>query len=247
MIIFSITSGLAFMANVFHYRYKVELENVPEASINLNSTDEQAYDNRNNEQIQHQNSTQQPSDDSFRETRKIFGYLEHSKGFLEAFSLLWLFFGCAWVFSCKTCKITAPVLYYSSITCILYGYMMICVPLILFSVIVCVVPTAFLLVKQVRQQKLQREAKKILKTIPLMPYNTVYEERYGARNDDSELGSSSTIDSTIDCCSICLSGFRWKEKVRRLACKHYFHQKCGDKWLLVHGTCPLCLSSINTV
>ena len=241
MCIFGIMSAVSFVSNIFHYKYKKQVEAAsastytsPSGNHNAANTDSQtiSYDNA-------QNTSQ-------NDTRKLIGYFEHLKGCLDAFSLLWLFFGCAWVFSCKTCQTTAPFLYYSSVSWILYGYVMICIPLLFFSVVVCVVPTAFLIVKHVRQQRLQREAKKVLKTIPLMTYSVVYEERYGLRNG-SDNGSSSTIDSSIDCCSICLGGFKWKEKVRRLDCKHYFHQNCGDKWLVAHATCPLCLQSINAV
>ncbi|KAJ2843525.1 hypothetical protein J3B02_005236 [Coemansia erecta] len=48
-------------------------------------------------------------------------------------------------------------------------------------------------------------------------------------------------------CAICLSGYISGESVRVLPCKHGFHQKCIDAWLLSkHMTvhCPVCKSSI---
>lgn len=42
-------------------------------------------------------------------------------------------------------------------------------------------------------------------------------------------------------CSVCLQDFQLGETVRSLPhCHHMFHLPCIDKWLLQHGSCPLC-------
>ncbi|KAF5454615.1 hypothetical protein F2P56_024266 [Juglans regia] len=42
-------------------------------------------------------------------------------------------------------------------------------------------------------------------------------------------------------CSVCLQEFQLGETVRCLPhCHHMFHLPCIDKWLLRHGSCPLC-------
>ncbi|XP_038994766.1 NEP1-interacting protein 1-like [Hibiscus syriacus] len=42
-------------------------------------------------------------------------------------------------------------------------------------------------------------------------------------------------------CSVCLQDFQIGETVRSLPqCNHMFHLPCIDKWLLSHGSCPLC-------
>ncbi|XP_038997601.1 NEP1-interacting protein 2-like [Hibiscus syriacus] len=42
-------------------------------------------------------------------------------------------------------------------------------------------------------------------------------------------------------CSVCLQDFQLGETFRSLPqCNHMFHLPCIDKWLLSHGSCPLC-------
>jgi hypothetical protein len=41
-------------------------------------------------------------------------------------------------------------------------------------------------------------------------------------------------------CSVCSDGFKRGEKIRKLPCKHIFHEKCIMPWLESHSTCPNC-------
>ncbi|KAI3702983.1 hypothetical protein L6452_28737 [Arctium lappa] len=42
-------------------------------------------------------------------------------------------------------------------------------------------------------------------------------------------------------CAICLQNFKNREEVRELpSCRHTFHLKCIDDWLIRSGSCPIC-------
>ena len=48
-------------------------------------------------------------------------------------------------------------------------------------------------------------------------------------------------DSSYDICAICIENYEPKEKVSILFnCKHMYHEKCIDDWLVSSNKCPLC-------
>lgn len=47
-------------------------------------------------------------------------------------------------------------------------------------------------------------------------------------------------ESEIGECVICLEEWGVGEVVKEMPCKHRFHGNCVEKWLGIHGTCPVC-------
>ncbi|KAG5240128.1 Posttranslational modification, protein turnover, chaperone [Salix suchowensis] len=41
-------------------------------------------------------------------------------------------------------------------------------------------------------------------------------------------------------CAICLEEWECGAVVREMPCKHRFHGNCVEKWLKIHGNCPVC-------
>ncbi len=76
-----------------------------------------------------------------------------------------------------------------------------------------------------------------------------------------EYGSNGTIKPIIDeedfimeeivindehdkACCICLENYTDGIKLRVFPCKHHMHQECGDEWLKLNNSCPICREPI---
>ena len=47
-------------------------------------------------------------------------------------------------------------------------------------------------------------------------------------------------------CAICIEDYQNNDMIRELNCKHFYHEKCIDRWLLGKRklTCPLCIRQV---
>lgn len=62
--------------------------------------------------------------------------------------------------------------------------------------------------------------------------------------------AAAAVDDAESCCCVCLHEFEKNEEISQvLACSHFFHRACLDRWLLDQrrSTCPLCRTSTTTV
>ena len=59
-------------------------------------------------------------------------------------------------------------------------------------------------------------------------------------NVTEKIGQSKTA------CSICLDFFSVGDTVRRLPCRHCYHQSCVIPWLSKNSTCPSCRQDLPT-
>ncbi|XP_059298096.1 E3 ubiquitin-protein ligase MPSR1-like [Lycium ferocissimum] len=50
------------------------------------------------------------------------------------------------------------------------------------------------------------------------------------------------IDEAIDLteCAICLLEFQPGGQAKEMPCQHRYHSNCINKWLRIHGSCPVC-------
>jgi hypothetical protein len=90
----------------------------------------------------------------------------------------------------------------------------------------------------------------ILDTIPVIKYDSNLQqndhtpiikthERISDTNGSSKRPTERTKQE-LNSCSICTEDFETGENVRILPCKHIYHRRCIDPWLLrFSGTCPL--------
>ncbi|XP_038987781.1 NEP1-interacting protein 1 [Phoenix dactylifera] len=67
------------------------------------------------------------------------------------------------------------------------------------------------------------------------------------RLPEFEIKSDDSINSCgeLISCAVCLQDFKDGESARRLpVCGHFFHALCIDRWLVRHGSCPICRQDV---
>uniref|UniRef100_A0A672LB80 E3 ubiquitin-protein ligase RNF133-like n=1 Tax=Sinocyclocheilus grahami TaxID=75366 RepID=A0A672LB80_SINGR len=84
---------------------------------------------------------------------------------------------------------------------------------------------AFLFIKRMyRNQQLRKENEKAIAKLEVRTLRT----------GDLE------VESEDVSCVVCTDSFKHNEKVTVLPCRHLYHKKCIEPWLLEHPTCPMC-------
>ncbi|GER49484.1 RING/U-box superfamily protein [Striga asiatica] len=48
------------------------------------------------------------------------------------------------------------------------------------------------------------------------------------------------IENDDEPCVVCLEDWEIGEKAKKMPCGHRFHGKCVERWLNIHGSCPVC-------
>lgn len=48
------------------------------------------------------------------------------------------------------------------------------------------------------------------------------------------------VDLAGETCVVCMDTYKPQQVLRILTCRHIFHKKCVDRWLLKRGVCPIC-------
>jgi hypothetical protein len=96
---------------------------------------------------------------------------------------------------------------------------------------------------QPAQTRVQGIARALLDTLPIVQYAS---KRGGDDGKDTSngtklqprLGDNAQLDHQI--CSVCTEDFKDQDDIRVLPCKHGFHAKCVDQWLVERSSsCPL--------
>lgn len=151
----------------------------------------------------------------------------------DFFTIIAYVLGNIWISGAKTCSTTAPALYFTSLAWVIWGYVLLLLPIVALACIVMCLPCFIIFFNLFHAG---------------FPQST----RQGATDDQiNQLecivfnrGKESNISVDDAKCSICLADYQDNEPLRRLRCLHHFHKECVDQWLGISATCPLCVQSI---
>lgn len=194
--------------------------------------------------------------------------------FANAWYLVWFVIGAVWASDTGTCADTAPHLYRLAVALIVIYFALLFLPLALFCIIVCCLPL-FILVYRIMLPYAERERRRARAVHPAQIAELTVSQPYvrggafgggdatkeartrgcgpsrsdSAKNTDDYAGASSAAlhDSDDDepSCVICLCAYEEGEMIRTLPCKHHFHARCIDEWLLLDKSCALCKRDVD--
>jgi hypothetical protein len=151
----------------------------------------------------------------------------------NVFTLMTYVLGNLWVFNCDTCPKTAPALFYLSLTWVIYGYVILLLPLVLLMLIIFCLPLFILFMRLFYPQERRGATDALIQTLPFYAFKQPG-DAYGpivVSKEDAE-------------CAICLAPYEREQCLRVFGCQHHFHQECVDRWLAISATCPLCVQPV---
>jgi hypothetical protein len=154
--------------------------------------------------------------------------------FSNFFTLMTYILGNIWVFGCKTCQFTSPALFYLSLTWVIFGYVVLMLPVVFLVLLIFCLPLFIFIMRVMYPPERRGASDQLINTLPEHQYTGLTEATYGGRlidKDDAE-------------CAICLGRYEIEDPIRVFQCKHHFHKECVDRWLGICATCPLCVRPV---
>jgi len=168
-----------------------------------------------------------------RESSEVI-VLSNARNGVDALGLIWFVVGNMWLFgqaeSCTGAS-SSPV-YQLCVAMILITYLHICLPCIIAMLMIpilcfclpCVIRILSHLHDPMRGKGANRATINKLLTVKYRP------------------GMPEVPDEPT--CPICLVDYEVGVELRCLPCKHSFHKRCVDEWLLLNASCPNCRTTI---
>jgi hypothetical protein len=193
-------------------------------------------------------------------------WVDRGKSLLDLFTVAWFLTGNFFVFSSLTCRVTSPMLFYSTLTLIILGYLLMSVPILLCGAVVFCLPCVLLAMRHVRLPGVQPSNSASEAVIKGLQLRTVK-----IKNDSTDTPSDVVIQPTPQWwnplrrhlsksfgtleplelskedahCVICLASYQDQENVKVLGCGHHYHPECVDEWLRINRKCPLCVRDVT--
>jgi len=93
--------------------------------------------------------------------------LRRFQGLLDFFGTIWFVIGNWWLFTSKTCSTTSPAVFYTALVCIIFGYIIISLPLLLCVGMVFCFPCLVLLMQNFVPEETNGVSPRFIRCIPL--------------------------------------------------------------------------------
>ncbi|KAI8876704.1 hypothetical protein K501DRAFT_49410 [Backusella circina FSU 941] len=215
------------------------------------------------------------SDDNLNSTN-IFSAIEwfqRAKSALDIFGLLWFIVGNYMLFTSTTCSSTAVPLYYFSLSLIIYGYLILLVPVLLCTSVIFCLPFVLVGMRLLHLddgvsmggatfEEIQKIPVYVFSSSTTLAVNRTPTPKPPGRFDrlwlylglmegprtEAEPDYPVLIISEEEnqICVICLSNYEQGDVLCKLWCKHHFHKACVHEWLALNYRCPMCKQDSRT-